>query len=167
MVFLMWCPSAATEALRARIEERKAERARIVAYNASCRKGAKTGTPGDASLLDDSQRASLASCLKHQAYQCPNGQFPTYHLANLSARIRNDEQRLVSIDRREARRREAEAAGGILVSINGDYAAVTFAEKPERETLAALRSAGFHWSAPSWHGRAAALEGELASLTGR
>lgn len=42
------------------------------------------------------------------------------------------------------------------------YCTVTFAEKPEREILTALKAAGFHWSAPSWHGNAANLpEGVL------
>jgi hypothetical protein len=34
----------------------------------------------------------------------------------------------------------------------GEQARVTFPEYPGRATVQALKAAGFHWSAPSWHG---------------
>ena len=51
-------------------------------------------------------------------------------------------------------------AGGIVIEeigSLGDYARVTFAEKPEREILDALRAAGFSWGGGSWTGSKAKL----------
>ena len=87
----------AIEKLAARIRGLEAERARIKAYNASCRKGQP-----DMSLLDDAQRASLESCLKYAAYSCgKQGEMPSYTAANLSGSISKQRQRL------EMRRRAA------------------------------------------------------------
>lgn len=44
------------------------------------------------------------------------------------------------------------SAGSVLVE-GGEFVRVTFAEKPERSVLDALKSAGFRWNGGSWHGR--------------
>lgn len=83
----------AIERLEARIAEWEAERSRIKAYNASCRKG----TP-DASLLDDAQRASLASIKQYAAFQLgKQGQFPGYAASNISGRISPARKRLAEL----------------------------------------------------------------------
>ena len=38
-----------------------------------------------------------------------------------------------------------------------DSLSITFAEKPEREVLNALRGAGFYWHGGCWHGKAEAV----------
>lgn len=160
----------ATQALRDRIAEREAERRRVVEYNASARKAAKaSGSPatvGNLSLLDDRQKGQLRLMVE-TARGNGGAVFPTYHLAGLSASIARDKERIATIERREARRQKAMAAGGVTVETSpSGWAQITFAEKPERETREALYAAGFRYSAPSWHGKASALVGELASLTG-
>jgi hypothetical protein len=80
----------AIEALKVRIAGLEAERDRIKAYNASCRKGAR-----DTSLLDENQQANLASIARVCPYQLgKNGAYPSYATANLSGNISRNSQRL-------------------------------------------------------------------------
>jgi hypothetical protein len=77
---------------------------------------------------------------------------PSFCNQNLSGRIRQAKSRIVQIRRQKERKEAAEKYGGI--SIEGDtWISVTFAEKPEREVLKALKAAGFRWSRGSWTGR--------------
>lgn len=85
----------AAEKLRERIAGLEAERDRIKAYNASCRKGA-----ADVSLLDEEQRAKLLSTAKVAAYQIgKNGAAPVYWLANLNGNIARNRKRLERLER--------------------------------------------------------------------
>ena len=90
--------SAAVEALEARIGELEAERDRIKAYNASCRKGAP-----DVSLLDEKQRGDLESTARVCPYQIgKNGSAPAYWAANLSGNISRNRKRLEQLKRAAA-----------------------------------------------------------------
>ena len=83
----------AAEQLAARVEKLEAERGRIKAYNASCRKGAR-----DVSLLDERQQRELASVARVTPYSMgKGGQFPAYHLTNLSGNIARNRKRLESL----------------------------------------------------------------------
>ena len=79
--------------LQERIKALEAERERIKAYNASCRKGARDGT-----LLTDNEQRVLLACLQFQPYSCKQGQFPGYHLANLNGNISRQRQRLAQME---------------------------------------------------------------------
>jgi uncharacterized protein DUF3560 len=81
----------AAEALRERIAGLEAERDRIKAYNATCRKGKP-----DPSLLDDSQRASLVSAQRWMP--SADQSMPAYVLANLSSNISRQRQRLARLE---------------------------------------------------------------------
>jgi len=88
----------AAERLTERIAELEAERARIVAYNKSCRKAAKTGGTGDLSLLDDRQRAEIATLARVCPYQVRDGgAFPSYATSNLSGNIGRLRKRLAAL----------------------------------------------------------------------
>lgn len=92
--------------LRERVAALEAERERVKAYNASCRKGAP-----DLELLDERQRAQIASCLR-VGFGGKKGSFPTYHLRNLGGNITRQRNRLRALEAwaaREAKRLEAEA----------------------------------------------------------
>lgn len=93
----------APERLAERIAELEAERDRIKAYNASCRRGAR-----DVSLLDAKQQEDLATVARVQSYALGSrGEFPAYALQNLGGNIRRNRQRLEEI----TRTREMVAAG--------------------------------------------------------
>lgn len=80
----------ATERLAERIAALEAERERIKAYNASCRKGHR-----DESILTEQERARLLSTAKNAPYQLgKQGEAPRYWLTNLGGRIKRDRDRL-------------------------------------------------------------------------
>jgi len=82
----------AADALRAKIDKLEAARARIKAYNKSCR---QRKAAGDASLLDDRQRLTLLSIAKNASYQLGKyGQYPGYASTNLSGTINAAKKRL-------------------------------------------------------------------------
>lgn len=83
----------AGEALAERIANLEAERDRIKAYNASCRRGAP-----DPALLDEGQRLELATIARLTAYNLgKRGEFPPYVLANLSGNIARNRKRLEAL----------------------------------------------------------------------
>jgi uncharacterized protein DUF3560 len=101
----------AKEKLAEKIATLEAERDRIKAYNASCRKAAKTGGTGDMSLLDEKQRADLLGIARACAYQLrPGAAAPAYWTSNLSGNIGRLRKRLDGLDAAKAR----QAAGRII-----------------------------------------------------
>jgi hypothetical protein len=93
----------AIPALRARIGELEAERDRIKAYNASCRKAAKTGGMGDRSLLTAAEVEDLMTLARVAAFQIkPGGGFPAYKLSNLNGNLKRNRDRLAELERVEA-----------------------------------------------------------------
>lgn len=85
----------AIERLEERITGLEAERERVKAYNASCRKGQR-----DVTLLDEKQQKDLASCAKYSPYQIrDNGAAPAYWAANLSGNINRQKKRLEHLKR--------------------------------------------------------------------
>lgn len=144
----------AVEKLEARIAEREEERARRKELNKVFAKGGVDGLR--ATLAAD--QARLADILRGFAL-CPYERrpYPPYSLSNLGASIRQDRERVAEVKGRIERAARSEAAGGVLVEGTGEHCRVTFAEKPDRGVLDALRVAGFCWSSGSWWGRRAAL----------
>lgn len=158
----------AIEQLEARIAEREAERDRIKAYNATCRAAVKAGRKmGDTSLLDEWQRADLKSCAVAGQLRAEKGcPFPGYVLSNLGGRIAADRERIQEICRRQERATAAAEAGGVKILRSDGWCTVTFAEKPSRVILDALRAAGYAWGAGSWSGYLDRLPAEVAALEG-
>jgi hypothetical protein len=84
----------ATARLRERITSLEAERDRIKAYNATCRKGHP-----DTSILTAEERAELLSTARHSPYMLgKGGQFPAYHLTNLGGNITRNRKRLAALE---------------------------------------------------------------------
>jgi DNA repair exonuclease SbcCD ATPase subunit len=83
----------AVERLEARIAELEQERDRWKAYNRSCKKGAP-----DLTVLDDAQRANVATIQRVCAYQLGKHGEITY--TNLSANITRNRKRLEELRRR-------------------------------------------------------------------
>jgi hypothetical protein len=84
------------ERLRERIAELEAERDRVKAYNASCRKGSP-----DPSFLTERQRSGLETAERFQGdYQeRRKHQLPPYVLSNLSGNIARQRERLAQLER--------------------------------------------------------------------
>lgn len=88
----------AIEQLEKRVADLEAERDRIKAYNASCRKGKP-----DTSLLDKAQQAELVSIVRVTPYNVgKGGQFPSYVLSNLGGNIKRNRDRLAKLQRARA-----------------------------------------------------------------
>ncbi|KKL77706.1 hypothetical protein LCGC14_2032170, partial [marine sediment metagenome] len=67
---------------------------------------------------------------------------------------KTDRERIKQI--RTVQKRQAAAQdspNGITFTYVGEYVRVTFAEKPERETLNTLKAAGFWWGGGCWSGK--------------
>lgn len=85
---------------------------------------------------------------------CGNIGIPAYVNQNLGGRIKASRDRLVIVKQRQENQSAAsESENGVTVKTNvyGKYF-VTFAEKPERDILIALKEAGYHWCSGSWVG---------------
>lgn len=149
----------AVERLEERLAVLEAERERFKAYNASCRKAARTGGTGDLSLLTESERAEVASLARVAGYQLgPGGALPSYKLSNLSGNIKRNRDRLAALQARVERAQASSEAGGILIEdLAGGYCRVTFPARPEKAVLDALKGAGFRWAKGSWVGSREAL----------
>lgn len=79
------------------------------------------------------------------------------------AEARRCRERIKAIQAQQGRAQAAEAAGGVVVQKHPDsnWCTVTFADKPERSVLNALRAAGYRWGAGRWQGRLEALPPEV------
>jgi hypothetical protein len=77
---------------------------------------------------------------------------------NTSARreIRRCKERIADIRKRQESAELAQKAGGLRIVRTKTalcvWCVLTFAEKPSRQVLAALREAGYRWGQGSWHG---------------
>lgn len=142
----------AIEALEMRIAEREAEIERRKAINRAWIKG---GTAAVAAQFDDETARSCAAILSG----CPQDRAP-YGTTNIRVNIRRDRERIKLIRVRADRSAKADATGGILIE-GADYVRVTFAEKPERSVINALKDAGFRWGGGSWHGKREALPASI------
>lgn len=146
--------SDAVEAIQARIAENETKREQMKRINALYRKADVAGLES-MGINYETLKAKLAAAGGYW------GSAPhlAYELSNLGQRISGDRKRLEVIKSQNERRAEAEAslAGVVLKECAGGYCRVTFAEKPDREILTALRAAGFWWGNASWSGKSAAL----------
>lgn len=154
----------AIEALEARIAEREAQVAHRKAVNAAFKK-AKGEAPArfaalvTSGLMARAEALDVAGTMARMGYERP---FPAYSLTNLNGNIRRDKERIAELRRRQARTQEAQAQGGVQLEAVGEYVRVTFAEKPAREVLEALREAGFRWGGGSWVGERVRLPAAVA-----
>lgn len=163
----------AIERLAEKIADLEAERDSNKGLNAAWRKAGKPkadDAPGWARIAEllnveaDSRRITTARIGVARDFM-DRAPFPPYVGQNLGGRIKQAKDRIEDIKRRRERTTEAEEAGGVVVKIaatpGGGWAVVTFAEKPGRDMLRALRAACFRWSGGSWHGPAPDLPDEL------
>lgn len=92
---------------------------------------------------------------------------PSYVNQNLGGNITRLRKRISHIKAMQERAENAEAVGGCLIVISGDYARVTFSEKPDRSIINDLKEANYRWCGGSWSGRADQLPESVAELGGQ
>ena len=148
----------AIEQLNKRIETNEKKAAEMIAINKAWRIYNKKGDKAPLFALGITLEG-IAKLEKQiaAAYSWEKQPYPKWAVTNLRSRIRNDKKRIEQIKKRQARIVNAEASGGVLIEGEGDYIRVTFAEKPDREVIDALKTANFYWGGGSWSGHRDAL----------
>jgi hypothetical protein len=141
----------AIEALTAKLAALEAERERIKAHNARCRKG------------DPDAIAAIARRCNATADD-PRKGYPPYMLRNLAGEIGRVKRRIEDVRSRQQRTAAAEAAPAGVVIEGGDYVGITFAEKPARSILDAIKAAGFHWRGGRWLGHRSRIPADVLAL---
>lgn len=143
----------AADALEARIAERLEKRERMKKVNAAHKKFLKDPASLDAADLTDEEKQAVRAY--KPAYSWEPHPFPPYAFQNLGGAIRRDQERLKAVKARADRAADAEeSADGVAVKASAGWCVVTFAEKPGRSVLDALKAAGYRWRQGSWHGPA-------------
>ncbi len=156
----------AIEALQARIDKREGERAQNNAINKIIRRKPKNeSTPEKVAMLETMGLHSLTIAKLFEPDMCGQIGIPSYVNQNLSGNISRDRKRIEQIKARTARQKEAEASeAGIMIEGGTEWVSITFAEKPERETLNALKAAGFRWGDGKWSGQRASIPETLRAI---
>lgn len=147
----------AVEQIEARLAASEAKRERMKEVNRLYRKKDATGL-ATLGLDFEALRAKLEAPEVMSWMRIP---YPAYALSNLGGRITADRKKLEAVKAKQERTAAAEASPGGFVIEGEDYVRVTFAEKPARELLDALKAAGFSWHGGSWIGRREALPANL------
>jgi len=150
----------AIEALEKRIAEREEYAERVKLVNKAYRKA-----KGDVEkMVELGVSRKLAEQAAKTMKLCPWLKKPL-DTTNLRAAIRRDKKRILEVQARQARAEAAEEAGGVTIEPWGEsYVRVTFAEKPDRSVLKALKAAGFRWGGGSWSGLRESLPEEVEEL---
>ncbi len=161
----------ATEKLQEKIAKLDAERSRIRDVNAAWRKAKRPkaddleGWGKVAKALGVDLETLEVARLNQARDFADRGPYPPYVLQNLGGRIKAAKDRITEIGRREKQQAAAEDAGGMAI-VGEDFVNVRFAEKPEREVLASLRTAGFSWGGGCWMGYRNALPVDVLEAHG-
>jgi hypothetical protein len=148
----------AVEALRAKIAELEAFCDRAKCLNAAWKRWKKSGDPAELyglGLTDE----RIAKIEEETSTWWDKNPVTTSRQTNKRAEIRRCKARIVEIERRAKIKAAAEAtSNGVICRVTqSGYAIVTFAEKPERAVINALKGAGFFWSGGAWNGKNDAL----------
>jgi hypothetical protein len=156
----------AIQELENRVAEREAQCARVTELNKGLRRELKAGggkyLPGAFERLG--MTAEEIKTLGDLIRWSGSSVFPAYVNSNKRGLIAADKKRIETIRyRAQIAARAAEAGGVLLRYSDSGRAEVTFADKPERSILDALRAAGFFFSGGSWHGETAKLPAAVRS----
>lgn len=147
----------AIEAIEAKLASLEAKRDRMKKINAAHTKFVKNPASLDKADLTDEEKEAIRNY--KPAYSWEPHPFPPYSFQNLGGNIRRYKQRIEHIKARNERSAKAEAAGGVVIEeftgSSSEYCRITFAEKPDRSILDALKAAGFYWGSGSWSGKTA------------
>lgn len=157
----------AVDALEARIKAHDAERTMNNNINKIIRKKPRAEKTPEKIAALVSLGMSEAVAEKLFEPDCTgNIGIPAYVNQNLGGRIKADRDRLKTVKVQAENRKAAEKSEtGVTIKENcyGDLF-VTFAEKPDREILTALKAAGYRWRKGSWVGLKDSLPDLVAEM---
>lgn len=153
--------------LEARIAERTARLERRTAINKAFKKApgedraAKLAALVSAGQVTPEEAANITRTFQLAHWETKP--YPAYSISNLRADIARNAKRLKEVKARQQRIEAAESSpeGVQVVDLGNGYSRVTFAEKPAREVLEALRTAGYRWRQGSWTGPSASLPADV------
>mgnify|MGYP001603574361 CR=1 FL=1 len=123
-----------------------------------------------AAMRDDgllTQDEALKSAHSYAIQPYHGTPWPSYGLTNARANARRYRERAKQIREREKVAEQAAAApGGVLITKHAEvnWCRVTFAEKPERAIMDALKAAGYGWGSGHWAGHLDRLPAAVAAL---
>lgn len=159
----------AVERLEEKIAALEKRQAFMVAANKICRNKKMNDEAKISELRKLSSALSDAAISEmiHPANSWQSVGFDGFMLTNNNANIRRCKERLAIVKARQARQaRASEAEGGVIIDriYGGVTARITFAEKPERNVIQALKDAGFRWSSTCWVGDADKVPAEVTAM---
>jgi hypothetical protein len=144
----------AVEALEAKIARLEAERKQNNAVNQVIRRKPKNErTPAKIAALVALGLSESTAAKLFESDFCGRIGIPSYVNQNLGGRIKAARDRIATIQRQNEKRERVEASENGIIIEGGDWVSVTFAEKPDRGILSALKAAGFRWGRGSWTGQ--------------
>ena len=145
----------APDMLRKKIDLETQTHALEVAYNKAARKGKEARDKWLADALPQAPADIRALFMRlYEKYDCQKyGTFPAYHLQLENANIKRLRDRLADIEKKRAAASEAavvETPDGVRIERDGaaNRLRIYYPDKPDAETRARLKAAGFRW-APS------------------
>jgi hypothetical protein len=163
----------AIEALQARSDATASDADWMVAVNAAWRKAKRPNLREPANLAafvagySETEAARIRSAMRYR-YEANPQPFPAYCLSNARARARKDKLRQQDVAEQQSRAAAAQdAPAGCSVAGSATWSVVTFAEKPDRDVLQALRDAGYRWGGGSWQGAANKLPECVRAMASR
>lgn len=155
-----------------RIEEKIAELERhqefMRSVNKICRNQKLDEAGKIAAIVELGASAETVEKILHPEYTWKVVGFESCTMTNNSASIRRYKKRLATVKAaRKLKDRAEEAEAGVVIDriYNGRMFRVTFAEKPERSVINALKSAGYRWSKVCWVGDADKLPPEVLKMS--
>ena len=154
----------AVKALREKIDTLDAKRKRMRRINAAHKAFVKDPAALDLAKWADLTEEERTRIRRYEpAYSWEPHPFPPYSFQNVGGRISQAKKRITAIEAQRERAEKAESNGGVV--IEGDkHVRVTFAEKPDRSVLTALKDNGFRWGGGSWVGDRGRIPSEVLAL---
>lgn len=156
----------AIERIQQKIENLERQHEIMLVVNKICRNKKLDEFAKISAIVDLGLSESAAKEAVHPSESWQSVGFDSYVISNNKANIRRYKERLVSLKKRQERKAAAEAAenGVFIETLSNGFCRVTFAEKPEREIINSLKSAGFYWSGGCWRGERSKLPEAVEEL---
>ena len=159
----------AVERLEEKIAQMETRQAFMTGVNKICRNKKLDESGKVAQIVALGVDEEAAKKILHPEYHWQSVGFASFELTNNNANIRRCKKRLAGIKAaQELQNRASKAASGVVIDRfpNRGIARITFAEKPEREIIAALKAAGFYWCKGCWAGNVDKVPAEVIAIEG-